>query len=145
MGLAVGETGLLDAGLYTAIGEGTLGPGWITVIAAAPRIAENTAAADVELILCRHNRPDSDNVGAIRTPNTEGFCAEVIPVAGAHGAFPDAAQLVLKITPHQSGTVQVDGFDLTYRDGIRRATVHTGIRTIITTELTWNGGSTPRC
>ena len=57
----------------------------------------------------------------------------LVPIAGARESFPRTAQLLVKITPHQAGSVRVEGIDLTYRDGIRRGTVHTGITATTTT------------
>ena len=134
MRLEVGETVLVDAGIYSRHVEDDPRHGMpITVHSAVARISENTADADIELVLCRHSGDGTDIIGSIMAEDVSSYCLEELPIGGAHESFPSTAQLLFRITPRQPGTVQIEGIDLTYRDGIRRGTVHTGTKMITTT------------
>ena len=129
--LSVGDTLVADSGVYTVSGDDLDDLIMITVGSAVPRVSENSADADIELVLCRLLDSDS-RIGSIPAEELTSYCAEEIPVTGAYESLPLTAQLLLRITPRQAGTVLIEGIDLTYRQGIRRATVHAGLETVVT-------------
>lgn len=131
--LAVGEGMLLDAGIYSQqVLDDPNDTVSITVVAASPNVVENTAEADVELVLCQHSGDGQDILGTAAASDIDAACTALLPVEGTTFASPTEAQLLVRITPHQAGTVRVEGIDLSYREGIRRASVRSGTVLIAT-------------
>jgi len=107
-------------------------PASVELESAVPRIVENTAAADVALLVCRST--GSDGVGAIAATELTTYCSSTTPVSPGRIvlSMPPYDQLIAVVTPHQKGVVHVAGVDVTYRDGLRRGTQQSGIDITVT-------------
>lgn len=94
-----------------------------------PRIAINTAKADVEVLYCRVSNP---HLGMGTGFDTDP-CATVTPFhpGSVDLGFP-ATEIIFKITCTQPGTVRIEGAQVTYFDGTRRGNQHAGIGSLIT-------------
>jgi hypothetical protein len=83
-----------------------------------PLVAENTANADIQVLLCR---PIGDFAGDAATADMSSFCSSMEsfrPVAGSF--YPKGTWLlVVEITPHQPGVVHLAQFNVTFREGLR--------------------------
>jgi len=83
-----------------------------------PIMAENTANASIQMLLCR---PIGDFAGDASTADMSSFCSSLEtfrPVAGSF--FPNGTWLlVAEITPHQPGVVHIAQFNVTFREGLR--------------------------
>lgn len=91
-----------------------------------PRITTNTASAEVRMWVCAVG--DAGQVGDGET--SLGRCVHATPFAPGRRDIGDAAgkfEVVAAITPRAPGVVEVRGFDVHYRDGIRRGHATTGI------------------
>ena len=115
----------------------TIDPGARTIdlVSITPRIDLNTADAVVTLALCLPKGTEGLGVGV---PSDLVFMCEgagtqpVTPGPVALG-FPPDAQIVAVVTTHRAGVVHIAGYDVVYRDGIRRGSVLAGIDTTVTT------------
>jgi hypothetical protein len=83
-----------------------------------PRIATDSAAADISVLVC----------------TTDAGCTDVTDAEGPRVrlAGPGAARLMISVTPRHAGEVRIDGLDVTYLDTARRGTEHAGISLLVT-------------
>jgi hypothetical protein len=100
-----GTTWHTDAGVDSEVGDP------LQILAVHPRVAQDTAAADVQVRICG-----------------PGGCRAVTdPPGGTVRLRPGRARLVVSVTPHRPGVVRIDGYDVTYLDGDHRGTEHAGV------------------
>jgi len=90
----------------------------IRLVELRPRIAADTAAAEVTIKVC----------------TTGAGCTAV---TAAHGprlrlSGTGASRVVVSVTPHRAGVVRIDGVDVTYLDAGRRGTEHAGSDLLVT-------------
>ena len=83
-----------------------------------PRIATDSAAADISVLVC----------------TTDAGCTDVTDAEGPRVrlAGPGAARLMISVTPRHAGEVRIDGLDVTYLDTGRRGTEHAGSSLLVT-------------
>jgi hypothetical protein len=83
-----------------------------------PLVAENSANADIQVLLCR---PIGDFGGAWPAADMSRFCSSMESFRPVSGTFYPKGTwwLVAKITPHQPGVVQIAQFNVTFREGLR--------------------------
>ena len=99
--------------------------GRIRIVRVQPRVAANTAGADLRVLLCRGRGPDP--VGTAF--GTAGrVCASVRDPGGVLlGRLTRGGDyLVLEVTPHRTGTVVVNGLHVEYRAGWQRGAQDSG-------------------
>jgi hypothetical protein len=101
-----GETRQLDARVVGADHDA------IRLVEVRPRVAVDSAAADIRIEVC------TTGVGCTDVTDAPG------PRVRLSGA--GAARLVVSVTPHRAGEVRIDGLDVTYLDAGRRGTEHAG-------------------
>jgi hypothetical protein len=99
--------------------------GTVTVTDAVAKVRENTADADVRVLLCE-TAPGSPRVGS-QLGRAEDACTAVLEPAGQVLAARGGLQVVLEVVPRRSGVLVVDGVDISYRDGWRRGTQPSGL------------------
>jgi hypothetical protein len=106
----------------------------IDLVSITPHIDMNTADAVVTLALCLPKGAEGLGVGA--PSDLRHLCegAGVVPVTPGPIALgdPPDAQIVAVVTTHRAGVVHIAGYDVVYRDGIRRGSVLAGIVTTVT-------------
>jgi hypothetical protein len=106
----------------------------IDLVSVIPRIDVNSADAVVTLALCLPKGAEGLGVGA--PSDLRQLCegAGAVPVTPGPIAlgFPPDAQIVAIVTTHRAGVVHIAGYDVVYRDGIRRGSVLAGIVTTVT-------------
>jgi hypothetical protein len=100
-----GTTWHTDAGVDSEVGDP------LQILAVHPRVAQDTAAADVQVRIC----------------GPAGCRAVTDPPTGTVQLRPGLARLVVSVTPHRPGVVRIDGYDVTYLDGDDRGTEHAGV------------------
>lgn len=107
----------VDAGVVTADQDR------IELVEVRPRVASNTAAAAVSVQVCRPRAaPVTRTTGSLSEA-----CLVLGEVSGAKTWLrPGDGQLVVSVVPTRAGRVVVTGYDVTYVDGGRRGTEHTG-------------------
>jgi hypothetical protein len=94
----------------------------VTIEDITPRVVLNTADAEIQLSVCT-----DPNIDAI-SGDLRSFCSSVTGVRGETVTLaPAKAQVIATITARRAGQVRIRGFDVRYRDGIRRGDQHTGI------------------
>lgn len=101
-----------------------------------PRITSNSADAAIEVLICADSGlPETLlELSAVRD-DVSRYCKSLEALhAGSVDLGPRASGLILAITPHRVGEVRVEGVDISYRHGIRRGQVHSGITTTVATE-----------
>lgn len=97
----------------------------VRLTSATPRTVENTADADIRVLLCVVNGQVPEFPGSATPP-----CTSTAPfTAGSRvlGSQAGLSTLILAITPRRPGIIRIDGLTVHYRDGIRRGTAHCGI------------------
>lgn len=97
----------------------------VRVTAADPLVLKNTADADITVHVC-HER--GIGIGSV-TGNLRAYCKAILNLAAEPTLTltPQAReQLILTITPRQSGQVRVAGMNLTYRHGLQCGTQTVG-------------------
>ena len=109
---SAGETREIDARVVAADHD------TIRLVELRPRIAADTAAAEVTIKVC----------------TTGAGCTAV---TAAHGpglrlSGTGASRVVVSVTPHRAGVVRIDGVDVTYLDAGRRGTEHAGSDLLVT-------------
>lgn len=111
-------TGITTYGPVEAIDPGVQ-PRAVDVVSIAPRIVENSAGARVRLVLC------APAGGA--APAT-GSCSDAEPFRGGVIALGvgQVPTLWVIASATRPGTLVVDGYDVTYRDGWRTGVQHVG-------------------
>lgn len=84
----------------------------------APRLAQNTANATVQVLLCR---PIADFGGAATAADMTRFCSSTENFRPVSGSFYPTGSwlLVAEITPHQPGVVELAQVNVTFRQGLR--------------------------
>ena len=102
---APGRTLHVDSGVASEPGDP------LQVLAVHPRVSQDTAGADIEVRLC-----DSRGCWAVTDPPSTR-----VRLRGGE------QRLVVSLTPHRSGVVRIDGYDVTYLDGTHRGTQHAGV------------------
>jgi len=143
VGNAVSSTGPVGGQTYFGTNIATDGP-WdqqfdegartVDLVSITPRIDLNTADAVVTLAMCRPKGAEGLGAGApsdLRQLCTGAGGVPVTPGPVALG-FPPDAQIVAVVTTHKVGVVHIAGYDVVYRDGIRRGSVLAGIETTVT-------------
>jgi hypothetical protein len=100
-----GTTWHADAGVDSEVGDP------LQILAVHPRVAQDTAAADVQVRIC----------------GPAGCRAVTDPPSGTVHLRAGRARLVVSVTPHRPGIVRIDGYDVTYLDGSHRGTEHAGV------------------
>jgi hypothetical protein len=119
-------TGVMTYGPVDAV-DLSAAPRTVDVVSIEPRIVSNSADADVRLVLC----PDGAGPATTDAP-----CAGAVPFTGGQVAlgYAPGQQLWVVATSHRAGTLVVDGYDVTYRDGMRSGTQHVdGTLTLVST------------
>jgi hypothetical protein len=91
-----------------------------------PIIVSNTSQATVRIELCRRNQ--SVGIGMVLGASLSPYCTAAVAPAHQSAALGVTSQLIAVITPHRPGKVVIDGFRMSYRDGIRRGTQTGGIK-----------------
>ena len=83
-----------------------------------PIVVENSANADVQVLLCR---PINDFGGAWLAADMTRFCSSMESFRPVSGTFYPTGTwwLVAKISPHQPGVVRIAQFNVTFREGLR--------------------------
>ena len=96
-----------------------------------PIIAENSANADIQVLLCR---PINDFGGAWLAADMPRFCSSMENFRPVSGTFYPKGTwlLVAKITPHQPGVVQIAQFNVTFREGLRTGKQRVGTEFTLT-------------
>jgi hypothetical protein len=100
----------------------------VALRAVAPVVVKNTAGAGVAMVLCTPT--GTYGVGSVRAADLGQYCSQVAPLGSgtvALGLGPPMTQLLAEITPSRPGVVRIEGFEVTYRDGIRWGTQTGGI------------------
>lgn len=129
----VGHTLSRDSGLSAARDPGAETPERVTLTIdrIVPVVTENSARADVTVELCRR-RPATDFVGSPVDVSLFAACTSTDPVGGATATlWFDQARVVVLVTPHQPGHVHIEGYDITYRDGVRHGTQRGGDELVV--------------
>jgi hypothetical protein len=134
-----GHTIYTDTGLYSQVTTDNKGNDTtprslpLTVTAITPRVDSNTSGATFQVLVCQRNGGylgvGSQEIGL------SDSCSAVTPVTSPmtiNLGFM-TAQVLVAVTPHQTGQVHITGFDVTYTDGIRHATQQAGTDLTITT------------
>ena len=85
---------------------------------ARPIVVQNTANADVKMLLCR---PIADFAGDASTADMSSFCSSLESFRPVSGTFYPKGTwlLVAEVTPHQPGVVHIAQFNVTFREGLR--------------------------
>lgn len=99
--------------------------GIATVDSISPHLTRNTAAAGFGFYICEHG-----SVGVVRPGDLDENCPDLVPVVrGTKLDVSEAAdqQLVMGVTVHRTGDVQVNGVDITYTHGWQHGTQQTGL------------------
>ena len=96
-----------------------------------PIIAENSANADIQVLLCR---PIDDFGGAWLAADMPRFCSSMESFRPVSGTFYPKGTwwLVAKITPHQPGVVRIAQFNVTFREGLRTGKQRVGTELALT-------------
>lgn len=123
--LVVGET--LDVNLsVTSIQE------QVTTHALEPRITENTADADIDVVLCELDGDDRLGAG---TGELDRYCTSVRPATAGQIDW-RRNDLMVRVTPRRAGTVRIEGTEIGYTRGWRHlrqtGTQHTGTAVVLT-------------
>lgn len=111
----------------------TADPVPVTLTGVKPRVEINTANASLEILFCELG-PEArvGNIGTSRVRSLERVCAGLRPVDGPVENFTGTGGcLVLVVTPRQPGLVRINGFDTSYREGIRWGTDHAGTELLV--------------
>jgi hypothetical protein len=120
-------------GMPTGVGETiALGMGGPTreihIERAEAHLAEGSALATIEVVVCTHG--PTSGVGSMRYEEIGGYCSALVPAEDTtlRPYNPQAYEdLVLLVTPLETGTVLVDGVDVHYREGWRNHSERTGV------------------
>ena len=115
----VGETWQVDAGVLAKARSG------LVLVEVRPRVVLDTTGADITALLCT---PAAEGAAVVAPgPDGEG-CSSLGAVTGVRARLrPGGPQIVVSVTPRQSGRLVVDGYDVTYVDADdRRTTEHAG-------------------
>jgi hypothetical protein len=128
--MVVGETNAYGTTIITDRGHDGNGsqPVTITIHRVTPVVTENTANANVSVVLCEG--PQAGSVGAVTAADVAQLCQTTTPVADESKFsfnYLKGQQLIVLITPRQPGVVVIHGFQVTYQDGLRRGTQLTGV------------------
>jgi hypothetical protein len=92
-----------------------------------PRVTTNTSDATVTVLSCLHGTTALSLSAGGTATDPHSFCGSVEGFRpGTTSVGPPATGLLLAVTPHRAGTVEVDGAHLTYRAGIRSGSQHIG-------------------
>jgi len=116
---SVGETWRVDAGVL-AKDRGSL-----ELVEVRPRVVLDTTGADISAMLCT---PAAEGRSVVATGPDGTGCSSLGMVTGGQARLqPGGTQIVVSVTPRQSGRLVVDGYDVTYVDSDdRRTTEHAG-------------------
>jgi hypothetical protein len=117
----VGNTVVMGDGLWTA------GPPYqfyelrtVDIESIVPRVVENDAAADIAVYRCTGSGPSA-------LPVSLGCRGAELVGPGRMALGPQPPDLIVAvITTHRAGTVRIDGYDVTYRDGLQSGTQQGG-------------------
>ena len=93
-----------------------------------PIVTTNTSDATVIVLACIHGTTNPASLSAGGTSlDPRPYCGSVESFRpGTTSVGPPATGLLLAVTPHRAGTVEVDGAHLSYRVGIRSGSQHIG-------------------
>jgi hypothetical protein len=95
----------------------------ITVVSVAPRL--EAGAATAEVLACRQARPRT-RIGVVGPDEIREHCVRTAPAAGARISPEGGWYLIAAVTKESVEDVRINGFDITYRDGIRRGAQTSG-------------------
>ena len=120
-----GQTWHVSAGVLAAEDDR------LQVVEVRPRVAVDTAEADITVRVCRPAPQGGLRSG---TGAAVDGCADLldVPTRGTVRLAPGAAEVVVTVTPRRPGRVQIDGYDVTYVDGDHRGTEHAGRALVLT-------------
>ena len=122
----LGVEELIDAGVEPA--SQTAKP--IEIDSITPRVTVDTADATISLMVC-DAPPINDRLGEGTRAEMAADCG--VPLVPFHSGryqfryVPHGSELLLGVTMHRPGRLRVDGFQVHYKDGIRRGDDHAGI------------------
>ena len=104
----------------------------VTIDSVSPRVFENTARAGFAFYLC--NEGDEGFFGVASPEDFEQFCPRPVPVVRdttfAVGET-ERTHLVMGVTVHRPGRVEINGVEVTYSVGLQRGTQATGLEFVI--------------
>lgn len=129
--LVVGQTGAIETGIVADRNqyESPPQPVTISVHRVIPVITTNTANAEVTVMLCEGR--NAGGIGVVFAADVPQYCESTTPVAASSvfdfNYLDLQQQLFVLITPRTPGTVVINGFRVSYEDGLRRGTQLTGI------------------
>lgn len=103
----IGETVLFDTGIHLHQGR------QVVLREVRPVMAKGSVPATIEFAICRPHGAIGALVGKF-----SDYCDSVEDVEGAMLSR-NAQQVVASVRPLESGTVAIEGFAVSYRDGIR--------------------------
>lgn len=111
----------------------------VTLRSIEPVVVQNSADADIELVVCRW-KPGLDARLGADTGSLSKYCSDTSPVPGRafnlDSTDPQAESIIIRVTPKQRGRVEVAGVKVDYRRGWRHlwqtGTEHTGPDVAIT-------------
>jgi hypothetical protein len=101
----------------------------VTLRQAHARVLADTADATIRMVLC----VDASSSAAVRESAKE-HCDRVLPISGARLSphLGSDRQVMVEVTLRRRGKVVLDGFDVTYRTGLRLGSESAGL--VITVE-----------
>lgn len=119
---------------YFSVTQGWEGKPRVHLREASPHVTTNSARAGVEVVYCQL-KPDqgTDVVGNADEATAAQMC-DFKPLDGAElreGA-PRMGQLLVKVTAHQPGAVEVRGVDIAYSQGWQSGRQRTGDKVTLT-------------
>ncbi|MFN8018702.1 MAG: hypothetical protein U0P45_11325 [Acidimicrobiales bacterium] len=101
----------------------------VTLEGARARVSDASASVAVDVLLCVPTEGREAGVGSVGLDELAPFCDRLLPVDGQDLAeLPEQTSIVATFTPLANGPVVIRGIDLTYREGVRTVTQHTGTR-----------------
>ncbi|CAN5144047.1 hypothetical protein BH09ACT12_BH09ACT12_08180 [soil metagenome] len=105
-------------GMTYPVAEGSVP---VTLHEAEANVVTNTADATITFGICTLT-PDKGTIGSVRAKGFSTLCTSWLPVADHRlaSSTDQPEQLLMKVTPHQPGSVEIAGAAVTYSDGWQR-------------------------
>lgn len=125
---SVGHAVYSDTGIVPAVTPDGTGPTStvLTIDAISAKILENTSHSVIRILVCTRN---GGNLGiGTQDGNLSASCSRVSPFTGPETidvGF-QTAQIIISVTARNAGTLRIAGLDVSYRQGIRGTSQHTG-------------------
>jgi hypothetical protein len=125
--IQVGQEETFDTGLLALRGSNSAHEHAIrvTIQSVHPNIVSNTADATLQFRICQVDLNPHLVVGAQHGVNLNKFCRSVVPLHRQSVVL--SPPYVTFITPRRPGVIEVHGFTVSYRKGVRRQTQLGGI------------------